>query len=52
MQRWAADELRSATSQIEFVLRRSLQDAGRLPSRHDPVKRAGRVPRKARTPAA
>lgn len=29
MQRWAGDELRSLNAQIEFVLRRALQDAGR-----------------------
>ena len=27
--RWAADELRSTNSQIEFILRRALTDAGR-----------------------
>jgi hypothetical protein len=30
LQRWAADELRSVNGQIEFLLRRSAQDAGRL----------------------
>jgi hypothetical protein len=29
--RWAADELRSANAQIEFLLRRALAQAGRLP---------------------
>jgi hypothetical protein len=29
-QRWANDDLRSLNAQIEFVLRRALQDAGRL----------------------
>jgi hypothetical protein len=29
---WAADELRSSNAQIEFVLRRALADAGRLPA--------------------
>ena len=29
--RWASDELRSANAQIEFLLRRALDDAGRLP---------------------
>ena len=29
LQRWAADELRSLNGQIEFLLRRSLQDSGR-----------------------
>ena len=33
VQRWANDDLRSLNAQIEFVLRRSLQDAGRLPSK-------------------
>ena len=31
LQRWAADDLRSLNGQIEFLLRRALQDAGRLP---------------------
>ena len=30
--RWAADELRSVNAQIDFLLRRALRDAGRLPS--------------------
>ncbi|MBO0684267.1 MAG: hypothetical protein J2P45_13990 [Candidatus Dormibacteraeota bacterium] len=30
--RWAADELRSSNAQIEFLLRRALADAGRLPA--------------------
>ncbi len=30
MQRWANDDLRSLNAQIEFVLRRSLQQAGRV----------------------
>jgi len=29
LQRWASDDLRSLNSQIEFVLRRSLQREGR-----------------------
>jgi hypothetical protein len=33
MQRWADDELRSVNGQMEFVLRRALQDAGRLTGR-------------------
>jgi len=32
LQKWADDELRSVNGQIEFALRRALQDAGRLPS--------------------
>jgi hypothetical protein len=31
LQRWAADDLRSLNAQLEFLLRRSLRDAGRLP---------------------
>ena len=30
LQRWAADELRSLNAHIEFLLRRSLAQAGRL----------------------
>jgi hypothetical protein len=30
LQRWAGAELRSVNGQIEFVLRRALQQAGRL----------------------
>jgi hypothetical protein len=30
LQRWAADELRSVNAQVEFLLRRALQEAGRL----------------------
>ena len=43
--RWAADELRSTNAQIEFMLRRALADAGRLPDKVSPVRRPGR-PRK------
>ncbi len=31
LERWAADELRSLNAQIEFLLRRSAAEAGRLP---------------------
>lgn len=31
LQRWAADELRSLNGQIEFLLRKELKEAGRLP---------------------
>jgi len=33
LQRWASDELRSVNGQIDFILRRALQQAGRMPSR-------------------
>jgi len=32
MQRWADDDLRSLNAQVEFLLRRALQQAGRLPA--------------------
>ena len=32
VRRWADDELRSVNGQIEFILRRALRDAGRLPA--------------------
>ena len=37
LQRWADAELRSLNAQIEFLLRRALQQAGRLASQ-DPEK--------------
>ncbi|MFJ6116538.1 hypothetical protein [Streptomyces sp. NPDC092129] len=42
--RWASDELRSANAQIEFLLRRSLAEAGRLPRGTAPIPRRGRPP--------
>ena len=32
---WAKDELRSVNGQVEYLLRRALQDAGRLPKPGD-----------------
>jgi hypothetical protein len=43
--RWAADDLRSTNAQIEFLLRRALSDAGRMPST------AARIPRRGRPPS-
>ncbi|MER6102217.1 hypothetical protein ABT115_07730 [Streptomyces sp. NPDC001832] len=43
--RWAADELRSANAQIEFLLRRALAEAGRLPGTARPIPRRGRPPK-------
>ncbi len=43
--RWAADELRSTNAQIEYLLRRALADAGRLPSRVGAMRKPGRPPR-------
>jgi hypothetical protein len=42
--RWAGDELRSANAQIEFLLRRALADAGRLPRQAGPMRPRGRPP--------
>jgi hypothetical protein len=33
LRRWAGDELRSANAQLDFLLRRALAAAGRLPDR-------------------
>ncbi|MDF6044589.1 hypothetical protein LRD69_21070 [Streptomyces sp. JH14] len=43
--RWASDELRSANAQIEFLLRRALAEAGRLPKSTSPLPRRGRPPK-------
>ena len=40
LQRWANDDLRSLNGQIEFLLRRALQDAGRA-DRTDKRRRGG-----------
>ena len=31
LKRWAADELRSVNGQMDYLLRRALREAGRLP---------------------
>ncbi len=43
VQRWANDDLRSLNAQIEFLLRRALEDAGR--SRGGPDKKRAPGPR-------
>ena len=40
--RWASDELRSTNAQIEFLLRRALADAGRLPGHAGRMRPRGR----------
>jgi hypothetical protein len=40
--RWAADDLRSTNAQIEFLLRRALADAGRLPGHAGRMRGRGR----------
>lgn len=42
--KWAGDELRSTTAQIEVLLRKALADAGRMP------RNAGGLPRRGRPP--
>ncbi|GHF60820.1 hypothetical protein GCM10010218_47890 [Streptomyces mashuensis] len=43
--RWADDELRSVNAQTEFLLRKALADAGRLPKGVGAMRKRGR-PRK------
>ncbi|TDV38680.1 hypothetical protein [Actinophytocola oryzae] len=43
--RWAGDELRSTNAQIEFLLRRALSQAGRLPRDTGGMPRRGRPPK-------
>jgi hypothetical protein len=47
--RWASDELRSTNAQIEFLLRRALSEAGRLPRDARQMRRPGRPPRDSTT---
>lgn len=42
--KWAADELRSTNAQIEFLLRRALAEAGRLPGNTSKMRPRGRPP--------
>ena len=42
--RWAADEFRSLNAHIEMLLRRALDDAGRMPKRAGPLPKRGRPP--------
>jgi hypothetical protein len=42
--RWAADEFRSLNAQIEVLLRRALNDAGRMPKEAAAIPRRGRPP--------
>ncbi|MCB5911901.1 hypothetical protein [Streptomyces pinistramenti] len=49
--RWAGDELRSTNAQVEFLLRRALSDAGRLPRDAGGPARRGRPPKEPGPPA-
>jgi hypothetical protein len=40
--KWASAELRSTNAQIEYLLRRALSDAGRLPKETGAMRRPGR----------
>jgi hypothetical protein len=44
LSRWAADEFRSLNAQIEVLLRRALDDAGRMPQHAKAIPRRGRPP--------
>ncbi len=35
IERWAADDMRSANGQVEWILRQALRRAGRLPASDD-----------------
>ncbi|MEU8342962.1 hypothetical protein SAMN05443665_100447 [Actinomadura meyerae] len=48
--RWAADELRSTNAQIEFLLRRALADAGRMPGSAQRMRGPGRPRRRPEPP--
>jgi hypothetical protein len=40
--RWAADEMRSTNAQIEYLLRRALSEAGRMPGHAGKMRKPGR----------
>jgi len=42
--RWASDEFRSTNAQIEMLLRRALDDSGRMPKKVGPLPKRGRPP--------
>jgi hypothetical protein len=42
--RWASAEFRSLNAHIEMLLRRALDDAGRMPNQAQPLPRRGRPP--------
>ena len=41
IEKWAADDMRSANGQVEWILREALRRAGRLPARKDTVRQEG-----------
>ncbi len=46
LQRWAADDLRSLNAQIDYLLRRALHTAGRLPASDARVRSTTTTPEK------
>jgi hypothetical protein len=42
--KWAADDFRSLNAHIEMLLRRALNDAGRMPKKAGPLPKRGRPP--------
>jgi len=38
LRKWADDDLRSVNGQLDFLLRKALRDAGRLPGKNDDTK--------------
>ena len=44
VERWAADEMRSANGQVEWILRDALRRAGRLPKKGEEERRTSKVP--------
>lgn len=48
--RWAGQELRSTNAQIEFLLRRALDDAGRMPKEARDIPCRGRPRKRADEP--
>lgn len=46
--RWAADEFRSLNAHVEMLLRRALNDTGRMPQQAEPIPRRGRPPARSR----
>ncbi len=46
--RWAADEFRSLNAHVEMLLRRALEDAGRMPQQAAPLRSRGRPPTRTR----
>jgi len=44
LRRWAEDDLRSTNGQLDFILRKALRDAGRLPDKERKAKKKQEPP--------